>query len=238
MAKAVKSLSALNLDLVDYISEPIDFAPIKLLEYQIPRRFKSFLLLSDENSKPRNWSVEFLFEIGVLGTPKVIQVTPRGLTDQEEIVLDGKADYIFEEDHDSVTPRQLEMLQKHFRRLVIASLQIAIQTHTYQGDGSKHKWTVMKKNRNISRENLIAFSKEMANITAKTRLTDEFLKKIEEEHSDLKKNWKVGRFSGNDYLATKYLVDVKTIESWLSKAKKVSAKKAGSKPKTKAKKGE
>ena len=214
---------------VDLLSFPLDFEPVELMSYQIPRKFKISFLIEDEDSKVRNWSLELIIEIGELGTPKVLEVTPRGLSDQDEIWLDGSGEYLFREPHDSVTPRQLEILQMNYRRFVVCALQVAIQTHTYQGDGINHKWTLMGKSRDIPRQDLVSFGKEMTNLTSRTRLTNEFLKQIEREHLELKKAAKGRKFRGNEILAQKYLVEVKTIESWLAKAKKVSATKAGSK---------
>jgi hypothetical protein len=87
----------------------------------------------------------------------------------------------------------------------------------------------MGKSRDIPRQDLVSFGKEMTDLTSRTRLTNEFLKQIEREHLELKKAAKGRKFRGNEILAQKYLVEVKTIESWLAKAKKVSATKAGSK---------
>jgi hypothetical protein len=204
--------------------------------YQIPKKFKILFLIEDEDSKIRNWSLELIIEIGELGTPKVLEVTPRGLSDQDEIWLDGSGKYLFREPHDSVTPRQLEILQMNYRRFVVCALQVAIQSHTYEGDGIDHKWTFMGKSRDVPRQDLISFGKEMANLTSRTRLTNEFLKQVEREHLELKKAAKDRKFKGNEILAQKYLVEVKTIESWLAKAKKVSATKAGSKATPKARK--
>ena len=221
---------------VDLLSFPLDFEPIELMSYQIPKKFKISFLIEDEDSKVRNWSLELIIEIGELGTPKVLEVTPRGLSDQDEIWLDGSGEYLFREPHDSVTPRQLQILQMNYRRFVVCALQVAIQTHTYQGDGINHKWTLMGKSRDVARQDLVSFGKEMTNLTSRTRLTNEFLKQIEREHSDLKIKSNGRRFRGNEELAQKYLVEVKTIESWLAKAKKVSATKAGSKATPKARK--
>ena len=221
---------------VDLLSFPLDFEPAEVSGYQIPRKFKALFLIEDEDSKIRTWSLELVIEIGELGTPKILEVTPRGLSDQDEIWLDGSGEYLFREPHDSITPRQLEILQMNYRRFVVCALQVAIQTHTYQGDGVNHKWTVMGKSRDIARQDLISFGKEMANLTSRTRLTNEFLKQIEREHSELKMKSKGRRFKGNEFLAQKYLVEVKTIESWLVKAKKVSVTKTGSKATPKARK--
>ena len=221
---------------VDLCSFPMDFEPADLMGYQIPKKFKILFLIEDEDSKFRTWSLELIIEIGDLGTPKVLEVTPRGFSDQDEIWLDGSGEYLFRETHDSITPRQLEILQMNYRRFVVCALQVAIQTHTYQGDGINHKWTLMSKSRDVTRQDLISFGKEMTNLTSRTRLTNEFLKQVELEHSELKKASQGRKFRGNEILAQKYLVEVKTIESWLVKAKKVSASKAGSKTTTKARK--
>ena len=221
---------------VDLLSFPLDFEPVELMGYQIPRKFKILFLIEDEDSKVRNWSLELKIEIGELGTPKVLEVTPRGLSDQDEIWIDGSGEYLFREPHDSVTPRQLEILQMNYRRFLVCALQVAIQTHTYQGDGINHKWTLMGKSRDVARQDLVSFGKEMTNLTSRTRLTNEFLKQIEREHSELKELSKGRRFKGNEILAERYFVQVKTIESWLVKAKKVSATNAGSKATPKARK--
>lgn len=238
MVSRSKSNVSFDPIIVDLFSNPIDGAPAELMGYQLPKKFQTFLLIEDESSKIRNWSLEFIIEIGELGTPKILQVTPRGLSDQDELWIDANGFYLFKKPHDSVTPRQIEILQKHYRRFVVTALQIAIQFHTYKGDGENHKWTVMSKSREISRKDLTAFGKEMTNLTSRTRLTNEFLKSIEREHLELKRASEGRKFRGNEDLAQKYLVEVKTIESWLAKAKKISATKAGSKAITQAKRKE
>jgi hypothetical protein len=220
---------------VDLLSFPLDSEPVEVSGYQMPRKFKTTFLIEDEDSKIRTWSLELIVEIGELGTPKILEVTPRGLSDQDEIWLDGSGEYLFKEPHDSVTPRQLEILQMNYRRFVVCALQVAIQSHTYEGDGINHKWTFMGKSRDVPRQDLISFGKEMANLTSRTRLTNEFLKQVEREHLELKKAAKGRKFRGNEILAQNYLVEVKTIESWLAKAKKISVTKTGSKKITQTK---
>lgn len=209
--------------IVDYLTVPINDEPVEVLGYLIPKKFKSFFLVRDEGSR-RNWSAEWLMEIGAEGTPKVIEVTPRGLSNQVEIWINGNGMFLFRDETDSVSPRQIEILHQHYRRFIVASLQIAIQVHTYEGDGKSHKWTVLSKTRDISRKDLSAFEKEIINRSAKRRLTPEFLKKVEREHSqEVKRVKRTGeKLKVNEILAVKYLVSVKTIESWLVKAKKIS----------------
>lgn len=209
--------------IVDYLTLPISHEPVEVMGYLIPKRFKAIFLVQDERSL-RNWSAEWLLEFGDEGTPKVIEVTPRGLSNQYEIWINGNGVYIFKEETDSVSPRQIEILQQHYRRFVVAALQIAIQVHTYQGDGKSHKWTVMGKTRDISRKDLSLFEKEIVNRSAKRRLTPEFLKKIQREHAqEVKRAKSTGeKLKVNEILAVNHLVSVKTIESWLVKAKKIS----------------
>ena len=224
--------------LVDRLTLPTNMKPAEVMGYVIPKQFRAFFMVQENKESLRNWSVEFLIEIGDEGTPKVLEVIPRGLCNQDQLWIQDER-YFFKKEHDSVTPRQLEILQKHYRRFVVASLQIAIQVHTYKGDGTSHSWTVLSKTRNIPTQTLIAFANEMVNRTVKT-LTPEFLKKIEREHLEETRRVKLTgeKLKVNKNLSDKYLVSVKTIESWLVKAKEISVKETGkTKPKRVVKSG-
>jgi hypothetical protein len=219
----------------DRLTLPTNMEPAEVMGYVIPKQFRAFIMVRESEVSLRHWSVEFLIEIGEQGTPKVLEVTPRGLSDQDQLWIQDER-YYFKKEHDSVTPRQLEILYKHYRRFVVASLQIAIQVHTYKGDGTSHSWTVFSKSRNIPTQTLIAFANEMVNRTVKT-LTPEFLKKIEREHFEETRRVKLTgeKLKVNKNLSDKYLVSVK---SWLVKAKEISVKETGkTKPKRVVKSG-
>jgi hypothetical protein len=211
--------------IVDYSTFPVSAKAAKIYEYEIPKQFKSIFMVRDVNSY-RNWSVEFLIEIGDQGTPTILEITPRGLSSQSEIWIDGVGKYLFKEEHNSVTASQLEIIQRHLRRFLTQSIEIATQVYTPKGNKNNYSWTISGKNRQISTDKLRELNKSVINSSAKRRLSDEFLMKISREHNlELKKAEKTGsRFRGNEHLSLKYMVSVKTIESWLVKSKKVSAK--------------
>lgn len=222
--------------IIDYYTVPIKPAPTKISGYELPKQFKAFFMVQDQDQRSvRNWSVEILIDIGDEGTPTILEMIPRGLTYQNQLWLDGSGNYIYREEHGSVLPVHLEILQKHYRRFLKLALEIAIQVHVYKGSGKAHSWTILTKNRDIPIKDLSSFGKEVVNTSSKRRLTKEFLSKILKEHEqERKRAEKVGgKFKGNSNLANKYLVEVKTIESWVARAKKVSAKSAGSKTKGK-----
>jgi len=220
--------------IVDYYTVPIKPAPTKISGYELPKQFKAFFMVQDQDQRSvRNWSVELFIEIGDEGTPTILEIIPRGLTYQDQLWTDGSGNYIYKEEHSSVLPAHLEILQKHYRRFLKLALEVAVQIHVYKGNGKTHTWTILTKNREIPIKDLSSFGKEIVNTSAKRRLTKEFLLNILKEHEqERKRAEKVGgKFKGNSNLANKYLVEVKTIESWVAKAKKVSAKSAGSKTK-------
>jgi hypothetical protein len=239
--------------IVDAVTMPTgSLESAKLLDYEVPREFVAYFLIKDESplsNNGLNWSVELRIQIGDLGTPLVTSLSQRGLTQQNEIVIDGLGNYQVIQPHAGVSRKQIAIVEKNLRLLIDYSLSIALQTHSLVAGG----FTLLSKTRKISEKDLKRFRKEMIDRSAKTKLTPEFLSYISKIYiSEVKRAEKAkDRCRTTEVIqeATGFQSSKGTVEKWVSRAreegllppvsyKKVSAKKAGSKPKTKAKKGE
>jgi len=241
------------VQIVDAVTLPTgSMQTTQLLEYEVPKEFVAHFLIKDEsplNKNGLNWSVELRMQIGDLGTPIITSLTHRGLTQQNEIVIDGVGQYQFVETHSGVSRKQIAIIEKNLSLLIDYSLSLALETHLPVDGG----FTVLSTSRNVSEKNLKRFRKEMSDRSAKTKLTPEFLSYISEIYiAEEKRAAKAkDRCRTTEVIreATGFQSSKGAVEIWVSMArkggylpakshKKVSAKKAGSKPKTKAKKGE
>lgn len=241
------------MKIVDAVTVPTGtLESTKLLEYEVPKEFVAFFLIKDESPLSNNgfnWSVELRIQIGDLGTPIVTSLSQRGLTQQNQIVIDGLGNYQVIQPHAGVSRKQIAIVEKNLRLLIDYSLSIALQTHSPVAGG----FTLLSTTRKISEKDLKRFRKEMIDRSAKTKLTPEFLSYISEIYiSEVKRAEKAkDRCRTTEVIqeATGFQSSKGTVEVWVSKArkegflppvsyKKVSASKAGSKPKSKAKKGE
>lgn len=241
------------MKIVDVVTMPTgSLESTKLLDYEVPKEFVAHFLIRDESplsNNSSNWSVELRIQIGDLGTPMVTSISQRGLTQQDEIVIDGLGNYQVIEPHTGVSRKQIAIVEKNLRLLIDYSLSIALQTHSPVAGG----FTLLSTTRKISEKDLKRFRKEMIDRSAKTKLTPEFLSFISRIYiSEVKRAEKAkDRCRTTEVIqeATGFQSSKGTVETWVSRArkegflppvsyKKVSASKAGSKSKSKTKKGE
>lgn len=241
------------MKIVDAVTMPTGtLESTKLLEYEVPKEFVAFFLIKDESplsNNDFNWSVELRIQIGDLGTPIVTSISQRGLTQQDEIVIDGLGNYQVIEPHAGVSRKQIAIVEKNLRLLIDYSLSMALQTHSPVADG----FTLLSTTRKISEKDLKRFREEMISRSAKTKLTPEFLAYISKIYiSEVKRAEKAkDRCRTTEVIqeATGFQSSNKAVEVWVRRArkqgflppvsyKKVSASKAGSKTKSKVKRGE
>lgn len=243
------------MKVVDAVTIPLgELETVDLLDYQVPREIVAHFLIKDEspiNRSRLNWSVEMRIKIGDLGTPILQSLTHRGLSMQQEISVDAFGNYISTSEHSGVSRKQIALVEKNLGDLIDKSLSLLLVSHSPAPGGG---FTVLSQTRKVSEKELLRFRKEMKNRSAKTKLTPEFLLFISKIYlGEVERSKKAGDRSRTTEViweATGFQSDKKTVEAWVAKArreegflppsgrKKVSAKKAGSKPKTKAKKGE
>ena len=241
------------MKIVDAVTMPTgSLASAKLLEYEVPKEFVAYFLIKDESPLSKNgfnWSVELRIQIGDLGTPIVTSISQRGLTQQDEIVIDGLGNYQVIQPHAGVSRKQIAIVEKNLSLLIDYSLSIALKTHSQVAGG----FTLHSTTRKISEKDLKRFRKEMIDRSAKTKLTPEFLSYISKIYiSEVMRAEKAKDRSRTTEVireATGFQSSNKTVEAWVSRArkegflppvsyKKVSASKAGNKAKSKNKKGE
>jgi hypothetical protein len=220
----------------------------QLLDYQVPREIVAYFLIKDEspsNKNGLNWSVELRIRIGSLGTPNLQSLTLRGLSIQKQITVDGIGNYVSTAEHSAVSRKQIALVEKNLSELIDQSLSLMLESHLPTPDGG---FTVLSRARKVDQKDLLRFRKEMRNRGAKTRLTPEFLSFIAKIYKDeVTRSKKAGdrcRTTEVIWEATGFKSDKRTVETWVSKArregfltktnkKKVSTTKAGSKSKTK-----
>jgi len=236
---------------------------IEFLGYEIPNRFSVQMWFSLETfddpqgksifSEPP-FGVKFSYEIGVEGTPNVVEVRIQGgqneRADESHPFVNDFGIYEGIEVRGRVFRHNLGFVEKHFTDILITGLQYVIQREYKKRDLSSGKKfdEIFKR---VDRASLLAFEKKIREEVGKSRkLTPEFLKGILEERARYKTS-KGSHYGFNEYLASKEGVGVKAVEKWIakaesnikelrpknaSKAKKVSASKAGSKATLKARK--
>ncbi len=241
------------MNVIDAVTVPLgELETVDLMDYQVPREIVAHFLIKEEspiNRNGLNWSVELRIKIGELGTPILKSLTHRGLSRQKEISIDAFGNYISTSEHSGVSRKQLALVEKNLGDLIDKSLSLMLASHSpATGEG----FTVLSRNRKVSEKELMRFRKEMKNRSAKTKLTPEFLSDISKIYlAEVARSKKAGdrcRTTEVIWEATGFKSDKRTVEVWVSKArkegflpksnkKKVSAKTAGSKLKTKAKKG-
>jgi hypothetical protein len=236
---------------------------IEFLGYEIPDRFSVLMWFSLETfDDPKGKSifleppfgVKFSYEIGVEGTPNVVEVRIQGGQNEREDASNPFVnDFgIYEgiEVRGRVFRHNLGFVEKNFTDILITGLQFVIQREYKVRDlatGKKFDEIVKK----VDRASLLAFEKKIREEVGRSRkLTPEFLKGILEERAKYK-NSKGSHYGFNAYLASKEGVGLKAVEKWIAKAesnlknprprsinktKKVSASKAGSKATPKARK--
>ena len=205
------------------------------------------------------FGVKFSYEIGAEGTPNVVEVRIQGTQNERASESDPLAnDFGIYEGIEiqgfgvrgRVFRHHLGFVEKKFTDILIIGLQFVIQGEYKKRDLTSGKQIeyIMKK---VDRPSLLAFEKKIREEVGKSRkLTPEFLKRILEDRTRYK-NAKGSHYGFNEYLASKENVGVKAVEKWIakaesnlkelrpknaSKAKKVSASKAGSKATPKARK--
>jgi len=176
----------------------------------IPSSFRTYFLIPDEVEIGKKWSLEFLIEVGELGTPRAIEVFPRvhGSTN-------GFADY---KPITALTTRHFDFIYKNFKNLLLLSCDLAV------GDQL----------RNLDLASIKEYKKDLVSRTSKRKITPEFLAEVKSKKEEFQKRLKAdgSKDTSNELLADFYEVSsAKTVEAWLAKTgtKKVSATKAGKK---------
>ena len=247
------SMGSFIVRVIDALTMPTgEMEVAQLLDYQVPRQIVAYFLIEDEspsNKNGLNWSVELRIRIASLGTPVLESLTHRGLSIQKQITVDGIGNYVFTAEHSGVSRKQIALVEKNLSELIDQSLSLMLESHFPTPDGG---FTVLSRVRKVDQKDLLRFRKEMRNRAAKTRLTPEFLSTIakiyQEEVARSKKAGDRCRTTEVIREATGFRSSRGTVEAWVSKArsdgflsetekKKVSAPKAGSKSKTKQRRG-
>jgi hypothetical protein len=177
----------------------------------LPSSFRTYFLIPDEVELDKKWSLEFLIEVGELGTPKAIEVISKVHASTES----GFREY---EPITAITTRHFNFVYKNFKNLLLLSCDLAVSDQL----------------RNLDLASIKEYKKDLISRTSKRKITPEFLAEVESKKTEFQKRLKIDgeRDTSNELLADYFEVSsVKTVEAWLAKipSKKVSATKAGKK---------
>lgn len=220
-----RSVGSFLVKIVSAVTYPVgDSTTVELWGYAVPKEFVAYFLVEDEvatkDGECWNWSVELRFRIGEFGTPRIQQITHRGLTRQKEIITDHLNNYICHTEHFGVLRKQIAYVESNLPILQDHSLVLVLHNHIPSGDGG---WTLQSDSRNFDESQLKAFRKEMRNRTAKTKLTPEFLKFVAETYANeiIRSRITGDRCTTTEAIweATGFNVSLKTVESWVAKAR-------------------
>ena len=226
-----------------------DPTPVEIEGFLIPNSFGMKIYFESLSNKGMDWSVTLNLKTGAAGIPKTssIEVEGDGHLEQkwnDEVVFTNS---------NRVERKHLEIATQELRRLEALSIMLAAETWTYDKKLKSWQFCAVDELRNIdqARKQLKRLEKEIMNRVSYRKIDDVFLKQI----ADLFKQGKERGESPYGYIAEEMKSAVadkvprKTVQRWVTdarkagylkdtKVKKVSASKAGSKPKSKAKKGE
>jgi len=228
---------------------PQDPSPIEIEGFLIPDCFGMKIYFESSSNKGMDWRVTLNLKIGPEGIPKTSSI---------EVSGDGHLEQKWNDDvvfiyANRVERKYLEIATQELRRLEALSIMLAAETWRY--DEKLKSWQFRPadelKNRIQVQKQLKRLEKEIMNRVSYRKIDDVFLKQIAELFKQGKNRSKspYGYIAEEMKSAVADVVPLKTVQRWVTAArkagylkdsdtKKVSAKKAGSKPKTKAKKGE
>jgi hypothetical protein len=228
---------------------PQDPSPIEIEGILVPNFFGMKIYFESPNNKGMDWCVTLHLRIGPSGIPKTSSI---------EVSGDGHLKHKWDDDvvfvdENRVERKHLEIATQELRRLEALSIMLAAETWTY--DKKLNSWQFRAGNEvgdiAQARKQLKRLEKEIMNRVSYRKIDDVFLKQVAELFKQGKKRGvsPYGYISDEMKSAVADEVPRKTVQRWVTEArkagylkdpetKKVSANKVGSKPKTKAKKGE
>jgi hypothetical protein len=222
--------------------------PIEVDGYYIPDKFGMRLYFSSFKNKGAEWCATLDIEVGKDGIPRTVSMSVSGdsfsVQGNQRRKLTSLA---------RVEKNHLELVAQELRRLEALSVAIAASTWSFSPKTKQWHFYFFDNSQDLAqqRKDLKAFEKEVMNRTAYRKIDNHFQERIASLFV---------KAVGDGISPYKYIMDVigreesrvislKTAQRWVTTArkngflqltikKKVSAKKAGSKPKSKAKKGE
>ena len=178
----------------------------------LPQSFRTYFLIPDEVEVGAKWSLEFLIEVGELGTPKALEVIPRVQASRAS----GYTDY---KPISGLSSRHFNFLYRNYKNLLLLCCDLAVNPQL----------------KNLDLETIKEYRKELIARTAKRKLDPEFLTKVRAKKKEIQKRLfeEGAKDTSNEILADYFdATSVKTVEAWLKKEElqTVSDSKAGKKP--------
>ena len=231
-----------------YVHNPEDPRPIEIYGHLIPSDFGMRIYFESFSTKGLEWCVSLQIHIGLAGIPKTtsIEVFGDGRVEQK---LTGEVVYT---NVDRVERTHIEFVAKELRRLEALSVKLAVETWRYNTELAAWGWVAADrtKDKSQAQKRLKSLEREIMNRVSYRKIDDIFLRRIAQLFLEGQKKG----MSPYRYIADQIsredspLIKLKTVQRWVTSARKkgllpapisnkVSASKAGSKPKSKAKKG-
>jgi hypothetical protein len=222
--------------------------PIEVDGFYIPDKFGMRLYFSSFKKKTVEWCTTLEIEVGKDGIPRTVSMSVSGdsfsVQDNQRRKLASLA---------RVEKNHLELVAQELRRLEALSVSIAAELWTFDFETKQWVFYFFDNPQDLAqnRRDLKALEKQIMNRTAYRKIDNHFQERIS---SLFEKAVKDG-VSPYAYIMEvigreeSRVISLKTVQRWVTTArkngflrltikKKVSAKKVGSKTKTKAKKGE
>lgn len=228
---------------------PKDPLPIEIDGFLIPNDFGMRIYFESLSTKGLEWCVILRITIGAEGIPKTksIEVMGDGLVKQDQ------TDEVIYTNVNRIERIHLEIVTQELRRLEALSIKLAAETWGYNRQLASwhHNISPDEPLGKLERQKkLKSLEKEIMNRVSYRKIDDIFLRRISKLFKEGKKMGQspydhimdvIGREESRD-------VKLKTVQRWItdarkngylleSKEKKVSAPKAGSKSKSKTKRG-
>jgi len=227
----------------------LDPTPVEIEGFLIPNSFSMKIYFESLSNKGMDWSVTLNLKIGATGIPKTSSIEVEGDGHLEQ----KWNDEILFTNLNRVERKYLEIVTQELRRLEALSIMLAAEVWTYDKKLKSWQFCAADESKDMAqaRKQLKRLEKEIMNRVSYRKIDDVFLKQVAELFKQGKKRGvsPYGYISEEMKSAVADEVPRKTVQRWVTEArkagylkdpetKKISAKKAGSKPKTKAKKGE
>jgi len=219
-----------RLLVADFAVEALEGTPTNYLTFTLPKKFKVWWQFRD---LVRNgfWSVELLLEIEE-GSAKLLEITPRGLTYKEGLLIVNKS-FNYKAPTEAVAGWQLGLVKANLTDLTTHSIERLISGYTHLG-GKSWKLTgsppTEKEFQEIRAE--VALKKRELFTPEKA---EEVRKVLEQERKRAKESGT--RYRGNEVLSEVFGVTVKTAEKWSAKVGVSAQKGRNKKAKRKGKNG-
>lgn len=231
-----------------YLHDPEDPTPIEIYGHLIPSDFGMRIYFESFSTKGLEWCVSLQIHIGLEGIPKTTSIEVFG-DGQVEQKFTGEVVYT---NVDRIERTHIEFVTKELRRLEALSVKLAAETWRYNTQLAAWGWVAADRTNDKSQaqKRLKSLEREIMNRVSYRKIDDIFLRRIAQLFLEGQRKG----ISPYRYIADQIsredspLIKLKTVQRWVTNArkkgilpaptsKKVSATKAESKKTITKKKG-